>query len=102
MSRRIGLVLRLAALALVPFAAGATEAPSVTRHVLPGGLRLLIREDPSAQVVAVSLQVAAGSRFETPATSGIGNFVQSPLDPAVVATWGSSSPGFMSRACARA
>ena len=47
MSRRIGLVLRLAALALVPFAAGATEAPSVTRHVLPGGLRLLIREDPS-------------------------------------------------------
>ncbi len=76
MSRRLGLVLRLAALALVPLAAGATEAPSVTRHVLPGGLRLLIREDPSAQVVAVSLQVAAGSRFETPATSGIGNFVQ--------------------------
>jgi len=75
-NRHITLVLRLAALALVPLAAGATEAPSVTRHVLPGGLRLLIREDPSAQVVAVSLQVASGSRFETPATSGISNFVQ--------------------------
>ena len=76
MNRRVSLVLRLTALALVPLAAGATEAPSVTRHVLSGGLRLLIREDPSAQVVAVSLQVASGSRFETPATSGISNFVQ--------------------------
>jgi len=75
-SRRVGLVLRLAALALVPLTVGATEAPSVTRHVLPGGLRLLVREDASAQVVAVSLQVTSGSRFETPATSGISNFVQ--------------------------
>jgi predicted Zn-dependent peptidase len=74
--RRVALVLRLVALALVPIVAAATEAPSVTRYVLPGGLRLLTREDPSAQVVAVSLQVVSGSRFETPATSGISNFVQ--------------------------
>lgn len=76
MKRRVALVLRLVALALVPLAAGATEAPTVTRHVLAGGLRLLIREDPSAHVVAVSLQIASGSRFETPGTSGISNFVQ--------------------------
>ena len=77
MKRRVGLALAAAALVLAALPAGAAaEAPSVTRHVLPGGLRLLVREHPGAQVVAVSLLIASGSRFETTATSGISNFVQ--------------------------
>jgi len=75
---RIGLTLavRFLALLMVPLAAGGAESPTVILHVLPGGLRLVVREDPSAEVVNVSLQVKSGSRYETPATSGISNFVQ--------------------------
>jgi zinc protease len=76
MSRRLRLVLCAAVFLLVPLAAEAGEAPNVTRHILPGGLRLLIRDDPNAQVVAISLQIRSGSRYETPATSGLSNFVQ--------------------------
>lgn len=76
MRSRLSRVTGVATLLLVPLAAGAAEAPPATRHVLPGGLRLLVREDSSAEVVAVSLQVKSGSRDETPATSGISNFVQ--------------------------
>src|SRR5207247_8846548 len=47
----------------------------VTRTVLPNGLRGLVRENPAAGVVAVSLLVRAGSRFETPDDSGITNFL---------------------------
>jgi zinc protease len=66
----------LAALTLAPLVAGAAEAPGVARYVLLGGLRLLVRDDPNAQVVTVSLQVRSGSRYETPAASGLSHFVQ--------------------------
>lgn len=61
-------------LALAPAASG--QAPSGTRHALANGLRVLVREDPTAGVVAVSLQAHAGSRFETPETAGVTNFLQ--------------------------
>ena len=54
----------------------AAEAPSVARYVLPSGLRLLVRDDPNADVVSVSLQVRSGSRYDTPETAGLGHFVQ--------------------------
>lgn len=60
--------------ALLPLA-NAAEAAGVSRHVLSNGVRLLVREDDTAGVVAVSLQVRAGSRFETPATAGVTNFL---------------------------
>jgi len=66
----------IGALVLVPLAAGAAEVPTVTRYVLPSGLRLLVREDPSAEVVTVSLQVTSGSWDEKVVTSGLSNFVQ--------------------------
>ena len=47
----------------------------VTRTVLPNGLRVLVRENPAAGVVAVSLLVRGGSRFETPDDAGITNFL---------------------------
>ena len=76
MRSRLARVTGVATLLLIPLAASAAEAPTATLHVLPGGLRLLVREDPSAEVVTVSLQVKSGSWDETPATSGISNFVQ--------------------------
>jgi len=51
------------------------ETPSVARHVLPNGMTVLVRENPVAPVVAVSLQVRAGSRLETPGTAGITNLL---------------------------
>jgi predicted Zn-dependent peptidase len=50
--------------------------PPVERRVLPNGLRVLVRENPGAGIVAVSLLVRTGSLFETEATAGITNFVQ--------------------------
>lgn len=74
MSARVALVLALA-LACAPLAATG-EPPSVGRYVLPGGLRLLVRDDPNAEVVTVSLQVKSGARYETPATAGLSHLVQ--------------------------
>ena len=54
--------------------AGADES-RVTRAVLPNGLRVLVRENPAAGVVAASLLVRAGARFETAETAGITNFL---------------------------
>jgi len=75
--KRIGLSLgsALVALALATGGAAAQYQP-VTRHVLPNGLTVLVRANPAVPVVAVSLQVRAGSRFETEATAGITNFLQ--------------------------
>lgn len=70
--------LRAAALALALVAATpavASELP-VARRVLPSGMTVIVREDPGVGVVAASLQVRAGSVFETEATAGITHFVQ--------------------------
>ena len=58
-------------LVLVLAPAASAETANVTRHSLANGLRVLIREDSSAGVVAISLQARAGSRFETAETAGI-------------------------------
>ncbi|PYM92927.1 MAG: hypothetical protein DME08_19980 [Candidatus Rokuibacteriota bacterium] len=63
-------------LVLVLTQATSAQTGNVSRYTLPNGLRLLVREDSSAGVVAVSLQSRAGSRFETPETAGITNFLQ--------------------------
>jgi predicted Zn-dependent peptidase len=57
-------------------AAAQAQEPALSRQVLPNGLTVLVREDAAAGVVAMSLQVRAGSRFESPTTSGITNFLQ--------------------------
>jgi len=61
----------VAAFAVLQLAvAPASAAPSVSRRVLENGLTVLVSENPAAPVVAVSLQVRAGSRFETPGGRG--------------------------------
>src|SRR5439155_1564774 len=61
-------------------AAGVLTAPSAAvaqlRHEqLDNGLTVIVRENPVAPVVAVSLLVKMGTRWEHPATAGIANFV---------------------------
>jgi len=72
--RRIRLSLALIFLAGLAVSAQAQE-PSVSRQVLPNGLTVLVREDAAVGVVAMSLQVRAGSRFESTTTTGITNFL---------------------------
>ena len=70
------LLLVVGVLGLIPACSAAADGPNVVRHMLPGGLRLLVLDDPNAQVVTVSLQVKSGSRYDTPETAGLGNLVQ--------------------------
>jgi zinc protease len=65
----------LAILAVTGVAYAAEPTPAVTRRVLPNGLTVLVRQDASIGVVAASLQVRAGSLFETEDTAGITNFL---------------------------
>jgi zinc protease len=64
-------------LVLVVGSVAHAEAPtlSVVRRVLPNGLTVIVRPDASVGVMAASLQVRAGSAFETPETAGITNFL---------------------------
>src|SRR5262249_3724077 len=66
------LALALVGLGAVPAAA----ATDFTRTRLPNGMTILVRENASAPVVAMSLMVKMGTRWETRATAGISNFLQ--------------------------
>ena len=48
----------------------------MTRTRLANGVTLLVRENPTAPVVAASLMVKMGTRWETRATAGTSNFLQ--------------------------
>jgi len=66
----------IAVLALAGTATGAlAEVGPITRHTLPNGLRVLVRSDAAAEVVALSLQVRAGSRFESAERAGVTHFL---------------------------
>lgn len=56
---------------MIPPAGGARTADAVTREVLRNGLTVVVRENPSAPVVAMTLMVRVGSCHETAATSGV-------------------------------
>ncbi len=70
------LALGLAALAVSQATAAESTAGNVTRTRLANGLTVLVRENPVAPVVAISLQVKMGNRWETRANAGISNLVQ--------------------------
>ena len=55
--------------------AAPAAAADVTPERLENGLTVIVRENPVAPVVAVSLLVKMGTRWEAPATAGISNFV---------------------------
>ena len=73
--RRASLIVSFAFVVLVTPALAA-EHGAITRTKLANGLTVLIRENPTSAVVAVSLGVKMGTRWETPETAGISNFLQ--------------------------
>ncbi len=56
--------------------AAESTAGQVTRTRLSNGFTVLVRENPVAPVMAVSLQVKMGNRWETRANAGISNLLQ--------------------------
>lgn len=60
-------------------APGVPGAEPIARERLPNGLTLLVRENPSVPVVAVSIMVRAGSRWEHGDNAGITNLLQQVL-----------------------
>jgi len=52
------------------------QSPTITRTRLSNGLTVLVRENPTAPVVGISLMVKMGTRWETTDNAGISNFVQ--------------------------
>jgi predicted Zn-dependent peptidase len=82
--RRPGLAAPLAAALALGLALAAGPAPAVaessagvvSRSRLPNGLTVLVRQNPAAPVVAVSLMVRMGTRWETRETAGTSNLLQ--------------------------
>jgi zinc protease len=73
-------LLRAGAVSGLLLALGATAASAQTSGVnrtrLANGLTVLVRENPTAPVVAISVMVKMGTRWETRDTAGISNLVQ--------------------------
>ncbi|HUG35751.1 MAG TPA: pitrilysin family protein, partial [Candidatus Limnocylindrales bacterium] len=81
MRRAAPLLVVLTALAAWAMPAAApTEAqvqpPAVSRTRLANGLIVLVRENPSAPVVAMNLMIGSGVRAETRETAGVSNLLQ--------------------------
>ena len=74
MSRRVLAAALLLAL-VAPAVAPAQPRDDARRTRLPNGLTVIVRESDVAPVVAASLLVRMGTRWETPATAGLSNFV---------------------------
>jgi predicted Zn-dependent peptidase len=51
------------------------DAAGIRTERLPNGFTVIVRENPVAPVVALSLQIRVGTRWETPDTAGITNFL---------------------------
>jgi zinc protease len=56
-------------------AVGAQVPEEARQTRLPNGFTVIVRENPVAPVVALSLQVRMGTRWETVQTAGLSNFV---------------------------
>ena len=70
----VALVVQGCARAKVPQPAPAVQVPM--RHVLPNGVRVIIQEFRSSEVVAVQLWVRAGGRDEAPAELGLAHYLE--------------------------
>jgi zinc protease len=65
----------LGAVLLALAAVGPALAQSTTQERLDNGLLVLVRENPLAPVVAITLMIEMGTRWESPENAGISNFV---------------------------
>jgi zinc protease len=78
---RISLAVGLGALALAACSTAAAVKPrptveAPTRYVLHNGVRVLVQEYPSSEVVAVQLWVRAGGRDEAPTELGLAHYLE--------------------------
>jgi len=73
---RRGRALVVAGLLALLAAPAWAQSPTVGRARLPNGITVLVRENPTAPVVGVSLMVRMGTRWETVDNAGISNLVQ--------------------------
>lgn len=78
MNRGASAALLLATLTALALHAPAAEAQGrpVSRTRLANGMTVLIRENPVAPVVAMSLMLRMGTRWETASTAGMSNLLQ--------------------------
>jgi predicted Zn-dependent peptidase len=74
MCRRLAAI--AVAIALLGMSAGAASGQGAQRQHLPNGLTILVRESSATPVVAVSLFVRMGSRWETDENAGISHLLQ--------------------------
>jgi predicted Zn-dependent peptidase len=72
---RRALALALVLLLAASTGASAQKAEPVRQTRLPNGFTVIVRENPVAPVVALSLQIRMGTRWETADTAGISNFL---------------------------
>jgi zinc protease len=72
--RRCAVALAVALLLAAPLMAWA-ETASARQTRLPNGFTVIVRENAVAPVVALSLQVRMGTRWETADTAGLSNFL---------------------------
>jgi predicted Zn-dependent peptidase len=72
---RRALAAALALAVAAPAVAPAQPGDAVRQTRLPNGFTVIVRESTVAPVVAVSLLVRMGTRWETPETGGLSNFV---------------------------
>jgi zinc protease len=73
---RRGRALVVAGLLALLAAPAWAQSPAVGRARLPNGVTVLVRENPTAPVVGISLMVRMGTRWETVDNAGISNLVQ--------------------------
>src|SRR5262245_23228231 len=82
MNRRIAAALTITltvfSLVVTSTRAGAADSAigAVTRTRLANGMTVLVRENPTAPVVGMSLMLRMGTRWETRETAGLSNFLQ--------------------------
>src|SRR5262245_49537128 len=74
--------------------AAVEELPPPIREVLPNGLRLIVQDQRSADIVAVYLWVGVGVRYEKPDELGYAHFMEHMLFKGTD-KWG---PGYLDRA----
>jgi len=68
-------LLALTTLALAVAVTRPARADDIRRERFDNGMTVLVRENPVAPIVAVSVLVRGGARWERPADAGISNFV---------------------------
>ena len=75
-SRTLAALLGVAMSVSLAAASAVADTGPVARSRLANGMTVLVRENPTAPVVAGSLMIKMGTRWETRETAGISNFLQ--------------------------